>query len=390
MLRYWRTMPNEAQITPSDGPYERLPVSELLLDAQNPRLIEYGIEPGAPQSELLQILWEEFAIKELAMSIAYSGYFTHEPLFVERNENGLPIVIEGNRRLAAVMLLLSQRERERVGATDLPNIDELSAGRRSELQTLPVIETTREDVWRYLGFKHVNGPSSWGSYAKAQYIAQVHNEFGVPLDDIATQIGDYSNTVRRMYRGLMVIEQAENAQVFSRKNVLKSRFYFNYIYSAVTMTGVRDFLSLDSTDPEAREPVPNTKIGELGELCLWLYGDATRNVQPIVRTQNPDLAVLDSVLKHSASTAALKDGFSLDVAKDIREGDDRIFRRSVLDARISLQRAHSTLSTGYASDDTEVFLIATEVEELASDLIAGMRQKKTQARRRVAAEAEDR
>ncbi len=379
-------MANAQNDTSGQGPYPRFSVGELLLDPENPRLIEYGVEPDAPQDELLRILWEEFAIRELAMSIAYSGYFTHEPLFVERDGHGRPIVIEGNRRLAAVKLLLDENARKLVGATDLPDIDEIDANRRTELQTLPVVETTREDVWRYLGFKHVNGPSSWGSYAKAQYIAQVHNEFGVPLDAIAAQIGDYSNTVRRMYRGLMVIEQAESAGKFSRKNVSKARFFFNYVYSAVTMVGIRGFLGLDTTDPEAREPVPPGKLNELGELCLWLYGDATRGIQPVVRTQNPDLGVLDSVLKNPASTAALRDGFSLDVAKDIQEGDDRIFRRSVLDARLSLQRAHSTLSTGYALDDAEVFLIGTEVEELAADLVAGMRQKKTQARRRLAAE----
>ncbi len=40
------------------------------------------------------------------MSIAYSGYFDYEPVFVEKAKDGEFIVIEGNRRLAAVKLLL--------------------------------------------------------------------------------------------------------------------------------------------------------------------------------------------------------------------------------------------------------------------------------------------
>ncbi len=83
-------------------------------------------------------------------------------------------------------LLCSEDLRKEVAATDLPRIS-LSA--RERLESLPVIKTTRKDAWQYLGFKHVNGPAKWDSYAKAQYVAQVHREFRVPLEDIASQIG---------------------------------------------------------------------------------------------------------------------------------------------------------------------------------------------------------
>src|SRR5205807_508421 len=103
-----------------------------------------------------------------------------------------------NRRLAAVKLLVDAALRTRVKATKLPSID---SARAENLKQLPVIVTTREDSWRYLGFKHVNGPATWGSYAKAQYIALVHNNYGIQLSDIADQIGDNNSTVLRMYRG---------------------------------------------------------------------------------------------------------------------------------------------------------------------------------------------
>src|SRR5208282_6482771 len=93
-------------------PYERFPVDKLLFDARNPRLAEYGIEPDANQSELLKALWQKMAIEELAMSIAYNGYFKHEPLFLEKHGSKY-IVIEGNRCLAAVELLLDKDLRAR-------------------------------------------------------------------------------------------------------------------------------------------------------------------------------------------------------------------------------------------------------------------------------------
>lgn len=156
---------------PANVVYMRIALDKLLLDATNPRLAELGIPDNASQLELLKALWDEMAVEEVAMPIAYSGYFEHEPLFVEDSGNGTYVVIEGNRRLAAVKLLVDAALRQKVKAIKLPAID---SARAAQLAELPVIVTTREDTWRYLGFKHVNGPATWGSYAKAQYIAHVH------------------------------------------------------------------------------------------------------------------------------------------------------------------------------------------------------------------------
>jgi hypothetical protein len=365
------------QVEDKGQPYERFPVDSLLFDVKNPRLAEFVIEPNASQADLLKILWEKMAIEELAMSIAYNGYFVHEPLFLEESGKNL-VVIEGNRRLAAVKLLLDKEARTHLRATDLP---EISEARRKELATLPCLLTTRHQVWRYLGFKHVNGPSNWGSYAKAQYVALVHNQYGVPLDDIAKQIGDYSSTVHRMYRGLMVIEQAEKAGVFDRKEISKPSFYFNYIYTALDYPGFNSFLGLESKTSTAHDPVPKNKVKQLGEVCEWLYGNSKRDKQSLIRSQNPDLKTLDSILTSKTGVEALRDGFPLGVAKDISLGDEKLFRQGLQQAKLALQKAHGTLVTGFLTSDSELIKLATEVEDLASDLLATMIQRRKKARR---------
>ena len=94
-------------------------VEKLLLDPKNPRLGDTTAE--ATQAEILQTLWSEFAVDEIALSIAANGFFPYEPLFAA-TAAGNYIVIEGNRRLAAVKLLLSADLRKKVGATDLPSL----------------------------------------------------------------------------------------------------------------------------------------------------------------------------------------------------------------------------------------------------------------------------
>ena len=361
----------------STGQSIRLKLGDLLLDSENPRLAEFGITSRASQFDLTKVLWEKMAVVEVAMSIAYSGYFDYEPLFVERTGSGKNVVIEGNRRLAAVLLLTDPDLRKKLKATDLPQVD---GARLKSLSTLPAIVTTRKDIWRYLGFKHVNGPSTWGSYAKAQYIAHVHNTYKIPLSDIAAQIGDYNSTVERMYRGLMIIEQAETAKVFARHDVDKSKFHFNYIYTGMDYPGISSFIGLNKTTT-SRNPVPKERIKELGELLGWLYGKRSGNKPSLIKSQNPDLRTLDGVLLSDRGVNALRAGLPLQVAEDISLGDDNIFRQSLQAAKQGLQRALGTLTTGYDTADLDALRTAQDIETLGHELVDAMRQKKNRERK---------
>ena len=76
-----------------------MPISDLSFDRRNPRLVEFDLPANATELDVIQLLWETMAVRELALSIAASGYFQNEPLIVA-SENGRNVVIEGNRRLA--------------------------------------------------------------------------------------------------------------------------------------------------------------------------------------------------------------------------------------------------------------------------------------------------
>lgn len=80
-------------------------VGDLYLDPKNPRLVggDYSV---SDQAEIVRKLWEEFNVGEIVDSIlASNSFWKHEPLIAAR-ENGKLIVVEGNRRLAAVKILL--------------------------------------------------------------------------------------------------------------------------------------------------------------------------------------------------------------------------------------------------------------------------------------------
>lgn len=87
-------------------PYPTFLTKDLLLDPENPRIVEFGLGEKPTQFDIMKTLWERMAVNEVATSIAWNGYFLHEPLFIEQDGKGQLIVIEGNRRLTAVKLLL--------------------------------------------------------------------------------------------------------------------------------------------------------------------------------------------------------------------------------------------------------------------------------------------
>jgi len=345
-------------------------VSDLQFDRKNPRLAEFSLTDDSEESEVMEILWEAMDVEELTMSIAASGFFPHEPVIVAK-ENGKHVVIEGNRRLAAVKLLLNPNLVPGLAE----NIRDIGEDAKEALKEIPAISGTRENAWRYLGFKHVNGPAKWSSYAKSRYIADVHKNFGIKLEDIAKQIGDTHKTVQRLFRGLMVIEQAERMKVFNREDRWRNHFAFSHLYTGLEYPAISAFIGLQSVTDEDSDPVPLEKKEELREVCLWIYGSRKYDIPPVVKTQNPHLRRLEAVVGNIEALAALRDGIDLDVAYELTRPSSTVFEESLLASKRNLQKARSVLSIGYDGSD-KLLGIADEVAEVAEDLYKEMQRKR--------------
>jgi hypothetical protein len=365
---------------------KRMDPVDLSFDAHNPRL--QGRAIGYSQEEILGILWREFAVDEIVLSIAANGYFDYEPLFVVR-EDSKNVVVEGNRRLAAVKLLLDPSLRAVVKATQIP---EISSEAAQELRALPVVYTTRDEIWRYVGFKHVNGPKQWDALSKAEYIAWVHNEVGISLDDIARQIGDRHSTVARLYNGLMALQEVEASGLWNRDRRTHRRFFFSHLYTALDYPGFQSYLGIDTSRGTTSDtPIPEDKIPELAEVCTWLFGDKEKDVPPRIVSQNPDLRILDEAIQDGNGVDALRRGLPLSVALDISRGDERILRENLVSAKASLQTAKARLVTGYSgeraarSNAEDIFALAESIldeMDLIEDRIAASKVAAEQQGRR--------
>ena len=198
---------------------------------------------------------------------------------------------------------------------------------RQDLRRLPVgVYGKREDVWAYLGFRHINGPKPWDALAKGQFVARVHEQQGLELTAIAKQIGDRNVTVKRLYRGFTLLRQAEKEAGFDRDDANAHRFFFSHLYTAADQTEFQKLLGIDAEGSLREDPVPKRKLRELGELMLWIYGSHAKKKEPLVESQYPDLNILREVIKAPEGISALRAGYSLERAHEISIGDTQRFR----------------------------------------------------------------
>ena len=346
---------------------EPIPVGELNLDPKNPRLTG-EIYSVADQEKILKRLWNEFNVSEITDSIyASEQFWSHESL-IAALEDGKLIVIEGNRRLAAVQLLLSTQLQKKIGATGVPQI---SAKLAKSLAMLPVIKKPRNAVWDFIGFKHVNGPQEWDSIAKAEYVARVHEDYDVPLPEIAQAIGDRNATVVRLYHGLKVLQQAQSAHVFDSADRFHQRkdFAYSHLWTGLGYEGVRKFLGISEGSRSERNPVPKPKIPALGELCRWLYGCNKEQIEPLVKSQNPHLRQLDEALRSKRGVSALRQGLSLQQAVNASRGDTRLLLDALIAAEQNLREAKGYFSTGF-NGQQEIRETVGNIHSLATSLQA--------------------
>lgn len=253
------------------------PVRQLLLDPQNPRITP---PVGASEDDLLRILYESEALEELALSLSRNGYFTEEPMVIVPHGTleGMFVVVEGNRRLAAIKILLDPDLRRRLGAADWPH---LSAERATELVEVPTVSyPSREAVVPYLGFRHITGIKTWDPFAKARYVAQLIDS-GRAMEEVEEAIGDSARTVKKLYQTYIVHRQVQSDLAMDTTPIRKR---FSLLEVALSQQPIKRFLGISRELPSTQtdEIVPDNRLPALREIVSWIYGDPENGQDAII------------------------------------------------------------------------------------------------------------
>jgi len=194
--------------------YEVVPIEELKLDPENPRIrfqIVYGShkKPRNPD-ELLEIVKAQSGYDDLQKQIRKQGSI-HEPLIVRHDGT----IVEGNTRFAVAFVLNGTK-----GAGD--------RWKRISIHRLPK-DVPEKVVQLLMADYHISGKNTWRPVAQADQLHRLVTENGVTLQEVADAT---RMTVKKVEQTLAafnfliteVVPALKGDKVKDKQAILESKF----------------------------------------------------------------------------------------------------------------------------------------------------------------------
>ena len=170
-----------------------------------------------------------------------------------------------------------------------------------------------------------------------------------------------------MVAAIYVLDQASTAGMFTVDDRATRRFPFSHLYTALSRSEYMDYLGLEGGwsrwDPKP-DPIPSDRLTQLREVLRWIFGYKPDDVEPIIRSQNPDIKRLGEVLASRAATAVLRSEHSLGKAYEQTKPVDEKLTSSLVSGQRALREAVSSLKA-YDGKDRSLLDIAEEIKESA-------------------------
>ncbi|MDR3412264.1 MAG: ParB N-terminal domain-containing protein [Formivibrio sp.] len=250
-VRILKISPERLVLDPNNYRFHDLPGYRPV--AQRTRYSEPGV-----QAKALSYLQdtESFELNTLKDSIRSNGFVPLDQIVVEKlsgeGDDTLYLVIEGNRRAAAVKALISDHQ---AGG-------DVSEAVLASLQTLPVMEITGTDEERrdyqktLMAIRHVAGITEWGPYQQARLVVELYEGQVHAFGAVAQRIGISNKEVARRYRASKALQQMETDEEFGDYATPKLYVFF---HEAVSQPKVREWLEFsDETYTAVNEAARRT------------------------------------------------------------------------------------------------------------------------------------
>lgn len=335
-------------------------VSQLLFDNKNPRLPENATNMS--QEKLLELMEQDFDLVPIGKSLSDNGFFIEEPLIVIPKEGEEKfIVVEGNRRLAAIKLLTEpeSRQRSRLKAT----WDELAKASKRPLTEIPVIiHKNRDDLTAILGFRHISGIMKWDPRSKARYIHDLIEKRGPKADfgEIARELGSKPASIRDNYVAYRAYIQASERFGIDTSNLEEN---FSVFYRALGNVNIQTYIGLNKkpeTPGKLKYPVPEKKAEPLKEIVEFVHGTSEK---PPVITDSRQLSKLGEILASPEALKTLRIGRNLTEAYALTGGEEKSLIES-----LSIAGYYLDQTLRYVHRQKESVEVAKYVERCATSL----------------------
>ncbi|CAG0983680.1 hypothetical protein MTYP_01901 [Methylophilaceae bacterium] len=335
----------------------QLDLDELLLDEENPRLLE---STARDQQSMLDYIAASTSIEELMGAIANNDYFAGEPIIVVPHETieGKFVVVEGNRRLTALRLLQDPEACSNPGN----KIREIANQAKYKPTRIPVVKkATRALVLPYLGFRHITGIKQWEPLAKARYIKQIFDltdPANEPRDryyEVAKVIGSRRDHIKRSLDALAVYRKIENENFYDIENLDEESIKFSILSTALADDRIGFFVGMSRKDGTgnfiSNDPIvfPECLLNEpVSELTHWLY-EKIKGKTKVGESRN--LRMLAAVVSDEKALAAFRSDSPLKIAFEMTSDITQDFMALLYQADSLVTEAASMVATiDYSSE----------------------------------------
>lgn len=330
-------------------------VDDIEFDKLNPRLP--SAVRGGSASEIVNYLALKTRLEDLMASIGENGFFEGEAIVVVRDESGKVIVLEGNRRLAALKLL---RNPSLVGRKKFEAIVNQATHKP---EVIPVYEvSSRSEAWQYIGFRHISGVQRWDPLAKARYLKllfdQTSSECDVELRyrEVAREIGSKVNTIKRNLDALAAYQIIEQETFFDIDDLDEETFQFGTFYTAIGNTNIARFIGLKGENSETvNEPILDSNCintEHLQDITEWMFKKNPDGGTVLGESRNiPDLG---ETIANTEGLSALRRGLPLLSAIEATGSGRRTFLKDMARAIDHLKQANRNLHAVSDSDEEAV------------------------------------
>lgn len=311
--------------------FQQIELGRLHFNPDNPRFAEGTGE--ASDSKLLDRVVELFGVEDVLSSIAVNGYMSTEPLVgIELPDGGIR-VIEGNRRLAALLILSGDhRARKHAKLRDShpprPGV---------QIDPVPVVVykegTEPKHLLPYLGVRHIVGSRPWDSYAKAAWIATMLETHGAStsLEQIEEMTGDTRGTIARLLEGYYLVNQLKDEKKFLPSESYRRgrgsavEFPFSWVYNALGYSNVKEWVGM-TKDAVRPDPVPKKYLEHGAELMLFMFGRKSARIPPAI-AESREIGDLAICLGDEKMVAQLRNRKSVkEVMWSAKSGLDRVLQ----------------------------------------------------------------
>jgi hypothetical protein len=237
----------EGQIMPKTDEIAYIPLKNLMFDPQNPRLPP-SVDSKNDES-IIEYMLRDASILELMKSIAENGYFRSEPLLTVPANKGNYIVVEGNRRLAALKLLSNPS----LATVRQKSLEEIVAAKSYSPIDIPcIMHDKRDEILDYLGYRHITGVKSWWPLEKARYLELLFKKHKSKASTeenykiLARMIGSRVEYVGRLLSSLALYELANDKAYFNIE-MKEKEIDFSLLYTAVGYKNIHEYIGLKNS-----------------------------------------------------------------------------------------------------------------------------------------------